>query len=103
MLLKTLILMKMNNGEDMRDHIRNFFDVVDKIQKMELVIIDDLLTILLLYSIPDEYKYFEIFSNRHRNSRKIIGARSTENQTLRRIRGVKAKYEEKRPKCNVHQ
>jgi hypothetical protein len=27
MLLKTLILLKMKNGEDMRDHIRNFFDV----------------------------------------------------------------------------
>lgn len=60
MLLKTLILMKMKNGEDMRDHIRNFFDVVDKIQEMELVIIDDLFTIVLLYSIPDEYESFRI-------------------------------------------
>jgi hypothetical protein len=60
MLLKTLILLKMKNGEDMRDHIRNFFDVVDKLEEMELCIINDLLAILLLYSIPDEYENFRI-------------------------------------------
>jgi hypothetical protein len=60
MLLKTLILLKMKNGEDMRDHIRNFFDVVDKLEEMELCIINDLLAILLLYSIPDEYETFRI-------------------------------------------
>jgi hypothetical protein len=60
MLLKTLILLKMKNGEDMRDHIRNFFDVVDKLEEMELCIINDLLAILLIYSIPDEYETFRI-------------------------------------------
>jgi hypothetical protein len=60
MLLKTLILLKMKNGEDMRDHIRNFFDVVVKLEEMELCIINDLLAILLLYSIPDEYETFRI-------------------------------------------
>ncbi|KAH0818705.1 hypothetical protein GEV33_004086 [Tenebrio molitor] len=60
MLLKTLILLKMKNGEDMRDHIRTFFDVVDKLEEMELCIINDLLAILLLYSIPDEYETFRI-------------------------------------------
>jgi hypothetical protein len=58
--LKTLILMKMKNGEDMRDHIRNFIDFVDKLEEMELCIINDLLAILLLYSIPDEYEPFRI-------------------------------------------
>jgi hypothetical protein len=60
MLLKTLIWLKMKNGEDMRDHIRNFFDIVDKLEEMELCIINDLLAILLLYSIPDEYEPFRI-------------------------------------------
>lgn len=60
MLLKTLILLKLKNGEDMRDHIRNFFDVVDKLQEMEIEINNDLLTILLFYSIPDEYESFRI-------------------------------------------
>jgi hypothetical protein len=50
----------MKNGEYMRDHIRNFFDVVDKLEEMELCIINDLLAILLLYSIPDEYEPFRI-------------------------------------------
>jgi hypothetical protein len=60
MLLNTLILLKMKNGENMRDHIRNFFDVVDKLEEMELCIINVLLVILLLYSIPDEYESFRI-------------------------------------------
>jgi hypothetical protein len=59
-LLKTLILLKKKNGEDMRDHIRNFFDFVDKLEEMELCIINDLLAILLLYSIPDEYEPFRL-------------------------------------------
>jgi hypothetical protein len=60
MLLKTLILLKMKNGEDMGDHIRNLFDVVDKLEEMEFCIINDLLAILLLYSNPDEYEPFRI-------------------------------------------
>jgi hypothetical protein len=44
----------------MRDHIRNFFDVVDKLEEMERCIINDFLAILLLYSIPDEYENFRI-------------------------------------------
>lgn len=59
-LSKSLILMKMKNGEDMRDRVRNFFDVVDKLEEMELEVVDDLLAILLLYSIPDEYESFRI-------------------------------------------
>ncbi|KAH0809106.1 hypothetical protein GEV33_013683 [Tenebrio molitor] len=58
--LKTLILLKMKNGEDTRDHIGNFFDFVDKLEEMDLCIINDLLAILLLYSIPDEYEPFRI-------------------------------------------
>ena len=59
-LLKSLILLKLKNGEDMRDHLHSFFDIVDKLQEMELEINDDLLTILLLYSVPDEYESFGI-------------------------------------------
>lgn len=59
-LLKSLILLKLKNGEDMRDHLHNFFDIVDKLHEMELEINDDLLAILLLYSVPDEYESFRI-------------------------------------------
>lgn len=60
MLLKSLILTKMQNGDDMRDHVQKFFEVVDKLNEMQLVIIDELLAILLLYSIPDEYETVRI-------------------------------------------
>ena len=59
-LLKSLILLKLRNGEDMRDHLHSFFDIVDKLQEMELEINDDLITILLLYSVSDEYESFRI-------------------------------------------
>lgn len=60
MLLKSLILTKMQSGDDMRDHVRKFFEVVDKLNEMQLIIIDELLAILLLYSIPNEYETFRI-------------------------------------------
>lgn len=60
MLLKSLILLKMKNGEDIREHIHKFFDIVDKIKEMDMEIIDELLSILLLYSIPEEYEPFRI-------------------------------------------
>ena len=59
-LLKTLILLKMKSGADMREHVKAFFDVVEKLKIMELDINDELLSILLLYSIPDEYEPFRI-------------------------------------------
>jgi len=59
-LLKSLILLKMNAGGDMRSHIDMFSDLVDKINEVDLMNIDDLLTILLLYSIPEEYEQFRI-------------------------------------------
>jgi hypothetical protein len=52
-LLKQLIMSKMNEGETMKNHLNNFFNIIDKLEEMELKIVDDLVTILLLYSIPD--------------------------------------------------
>lgn len=59
-LLKSLILLKMKNGDDMRDHLRNFFEIVDKLEEMEMKVDEDMITILLLYSVPDEYESFRI-------------------------------------------
>lgn len=59
-LLKSLILLKLESGGDMRSHVDKFFDIVDKINEVELVKIEELLTILLLYSIPEEYESFRI-------------------------------------------
>jgi hypothetical protein len=57
-LLKELIISKMNEGETMKNH--NFFNIIDKLEEMELKIVDDLATILLLHSIPDSYENFRI-------------------------------------------
>jgi hypothetical protein len=59
-LLKQLIMSKMNEGETMKNHLNNFFNIIDKLEEMELKIVDDLVTILLLYSIPDSYENFRI-------------------------------------------
>ncbi|XP_037930526.1 uncharacterized protein LOC119665353, partial [Teleopsis dalmanni] len=59
-LLKSLILPKMHNDEDIYDHVKKFFDILDKIHEMDMKIDDDLVTILLLYSVPDDYEQFRI-------------------------------------------
>jgi hypothetical protein len=41
-LLKQLIMSKMNEGETMKNHLNNFFNIIDKLEEMELKIVDDL-------------------------------------------------------------
>ncbi|KMQ83531.1 retrovirus-related pol polyprotein from transposon tnt 1-94, partial [Lasius niger] len=60
MLLKRLIQRKMEDGEDMRTHLADFFDVVGKLEDMELNIDKELISIFLLYSIPDCYEPFRV-------------------------------------------
>ena len=57
-LLKRLTLQKMENGGDVRDHVSRFFDAVDKLSEMEVDIYPDLLSIMLLYSLPSSYENF---------------------------------------------
>lgn len=59
-LLKALIQHKMSDSPagDIRDHLRQFFDIVDKLSEMDIKIDDDLLTIMLLYSLPSRHEYF---------------------------------------------
>lgn len=42
----------------MSEHLNNFFGIVDKLKELELIVPDDMITILLLYSIPDSYDNF---------------------------------------------
>lgn len=51
MLLKRLIQRKMEDDEDMRMHLADFFDVVGKLEDMKLDIDKELIFILLLYII----------------------------------------------------
>jgi hypothetical protein len=57
-LLKKLTLSKMREGEDVRDHLNQFFDTVGKLEEMEVGVNEELLAILLLYSLPDSYENF---------------------------------------------
>ena len=57
-LLKKLTLQKMDDSEDVRDHLRLFFDTLDKLSEMEIDINPDLLTVMLLYSLPPSFENF---------------------------------------------
>lgn len=48
----------MENGGDFRDHIRKFFDAIDKLGEMEVDIHPDLLSIVLFYNLPSSYENF---------------------------------------------
>ena len=57
-LLKKLVLTRMQEGDDPKKHISEFFDAVRKLKELGLVVIDELLAILLLYSLPDSFTIF---------------------------------------------
>ena len=45
---------------NMAEHLTNFMNAVDKLNEMEIMIFEDLLTILLLFSIPDVTTIFVV-------------------------------------------
>lgn len=57
-LLKQLLFTKMERDDDIMGHIHAFSNTVDKLEEMDVKIQNDVLTILLLYSIPDTYEDF---------------------------------------------
>jgi len=57
-LYKRLILQRMQEGESIHGHIKNFFDTVDKLRDMGEEIKSNLLLILLLCSLPDTFENF---------------------------------------------
>ncbi|CAG4958317.1 unnamed protein product [Colias eurytheme] len=57
-LLKKLVLTRMQEEDDLRKHIADFFDAVKKLKEIGLNVIDELLAILLLYSLPDSFTMF---------------------------------------------
>ena len=58
-LLKQLLFTKMSGSEDMSDHLNNFFSHADKLKEMDIVVADDLLSVLLLHGIPNTYENFK--------------------------------------------
>lgn len=59
-LMKQLVLKKHMVSEDVRDHLNNFMDIVDKLADMDVKIHPDLLSIMMLYSLPASYENFRI-------------------------------------------
>jgi hypothetical protein len=57
-LLKQLIQHKMREDDDVREHVARFMDTVDKLQGMNIEINGDLLSIMLLYSLPSSFENF---------------------------------------------
>lgn len=57
-LLKKLTLSKMKSGENVREHLDQFFDVVDKLEEMDVSINLELLSVMILYSLPDDFENF---------------------------------------------
>ena len=57
-LLKLLTLHPMTEDGDIRDHIQTFFDIVNKLDAMNIGINQDVLSIMLLHSLPASYENF---------------------------------------------
>jgi hypothetical protein len=57
-LLKQLIQHKMREDDDVREHVAKFMDTVDKLQGTNIEINGDLLSIMLLYSLPSSFENF---------------------------------------------
>lgn len=57
-LLKQLMLQKLSENDDIRDHVNKFFDVVDQLAAMDVQMHVDLLLIMLLYSFTSSYENF---------------------------------------------
>lgn len=57
-LLKNLTLQKMNEAGNVREHLYEFFDNVDKLSDMDVNINPDQLAIMMLYSLPTSYENF---------------------------------------------
>jgi len=81
-LLKRLMLQRMNDEDDLKDHLGKFFDVVDKLEEIEVKIDNDLLSVMLLYSLSEKYEKYEV---RHRVERFTSGSGCSEDKDRRRV------------------
>lgn len=57
-LLKQFTLQRMEEGDDVREHIRKFLDTVDKLSEMNIEINPELLAIMMLYSLSPSFETF---------------------------------------------
>lgn len=57
-LLEQLLSERLREGDDVRDYLSRFMAIVDKLHQMDIDINDELLTIMLLHSLPSSYDNF---------------------------------------------
>lgn len=57
-LLKQLMLHRMQEDDDIREHVRKFHDTVDKLAEMNINMNWEMLVIMLLYSLPPSFANF---------------------------------------------
>lgn len=57
-LLKQIVLQRIGENDDVRNHLRKFVDAVDKLSEMNVAINDDLLSIVFLYGLPVGFENF---------------------------------------------
>ena len=87
-LLKQLTLHKMADGEEVREHLHKFFDTFDKLSEMEVEINPDLLTVMLLYSLPPNFENFRCAIE----SRDELPTPESLRKNCRRVRGAEERY-----------
>lgn len=59
LLLQNIVLMKMKEDDDPRIYVTEYFDNVDKLNEVDIKINDELLSILLLHSLPPTFETFK--------------------------------------------
>ncbi|KMQ84418.1 retrovirus-related pol polyprotein from transposon tnt 1-94 [Lasius niger] len=57
-LLKKIILSRLKEGDNVRTHLMEFFEAVAKLKEIGLIVNEEVLTILLLYSLPESFGNF---------------------------------------------
>lgn len=57
-LLRKLITFKMDEHDDMAEHVRKFYDLKDRLNEADLVMNEELLVMVLLNSLPPSYDNF---------------------------------------------
>lgn len=57
-LIKQLTYHRMQEGDDIREYIQKFFDTVDRLSEMKVDINNDLLSVMLLHSLPTSFDNF---------------------------------------------
>ncbi|BES98060.1 Hydra magnipapillata [Nesidiocoris tenuis] len=57
-LLRQLITARMKEGQDVKEYLSNFIELVEKLQDMEIPIHQDLLAIIMLHSLPESFENF---------------------------------------------